>query len=130
MTEPRPPGKLRLYFTVPSGEGFSPYRTGAGLHVALSVLFGGGAYAAATVLAGATWWAGGVAALVVVVALWGVGWKLGVASHYVFMPAGTLGMAAVALVVVFAGRPAVEPVVAGIAAHFVARMVIALFSRR
>lgn len=131
MSEPGPPSRLRLYFAVPSTEGFSPYRTGVGLHVALSIVEGGAAYAAVTMLLGGAWWAGFAAALFAVVALWGVGWKLGVASHYVgLMLIPGLALVGITLALPYLGKPGLVAAAAGLVAHVVASIVLKIFAPR
>ncbi len=130
MSTVRGPSSIRLYFSVPSTAGFSPYRTGAGLHLALSTVEGGAAYAAATLLAGWPWWAGVAAALAAVVALWGVGWMLGVASHYSFLAAPQLAMAGLAVALAVLGKPAVVPALIGLGAHLLAWWVLKALTPR
>lgn len=72
---------LKIYFRVPSSEGFGPYRTGRGLHLLFSVFTGGILW---VVLNGLHWhylYSMGLI-FVVVLLLWGIGTWLGISSHY------------------------------------------------
>lgn len=127
MTES--PGPLRRYFSVPSTGGFSPYRTGQLLHLVFSGLVGGLGFWTAGLL-GAPEWASALTALGTVFGSWGIGWFLGVQSHYVFMPAPVLAFAALTLAIALGGRPVALPAVVGLAAHLMCRLLLWPFSRR
>jgi hypothetical protein len=118
----------RHYFHVPPAGGFSPYRTGQVTHLLLSACESGVASWLMGRVPGMPVWAAVVAAAIAPVALWGPGWKIGVASHYNILL--TLAALAGAVALVFtAPQPGGLGILVGSIAHPIAAAVISHVNR-
>ncbi len=119
---------LAAYFTVPSREGFSAYRSGWIVHFIFSVLLGQAACLGLTRLGASSLPLQALAALLAVVSFWGVGVFLGVVSHYNPLLL-LLAVAGVILSLRFASKPAALGVPLGAGAHALAWLSLSLLQR-
>ena len=72
----------RDYFSTPSSKGFSAYRTGGCSHQLLSLLIGHVLWGLLRTRLDLPWVWVAVAIVAAIGLLWGVGWFIGVSSHY------------------------------------------------